>query len=84
MRLAEFSLLREEDQWELLSSYEFIATREDFQTKYFLYQIDSFYIEVMSIGRNKRLEFRTFSTTNLLEPYLMQIDISDIANTDKT
>ena len=46
----------------------------------FLYQIDSFYIEVFfNPERNKVVKLRSFSSTNLLSPYLDQMSIKHIS-----
>lgn len=45
----------------------------------FLYQIENFYVEVLySIKSKKVHKFRAFENTELLDPYLSKIDISEL------
>jgi len=54
----------------------FIANREDAEHNYVLYQMDSFYIEVWYHKECNLIKlFRSFASTNQLEPYLVNIKI---------
>lgn len=45
----------------------------------FLYQVDGFYVEVLYSTQSKKVhKFRAFENTDLLAPYLLQIDISEL------
>jgi hypothetical protein len=45
----------------------------------FLYQVEGFYVEVLySIKSRKVHKFKAFENTNLLDPYLSKIDISEL------
>jgi hypothetical protein len=63
MELYEFLLLNEEDQWEFLLYYHYIGTREDSENKYFLYQIDGFYVEIKFTNYNHKVQLNAFATT---------------------
>ncbi len=46
----------------------------------FLYQIDSFYIEVFfNRDKNKVVKLRSFRSTDLLEPYLKHMSIKHLS-----
>jgi len=77
MTLYQFNALSEEEQANLLwDKGVHIAHRSDETIKYILYQLDAFYIEVWyAYEDNNILKFRTFSSTDALEPYLQQINI---------
>jgi hypothetical protein len=68
MGLYEFKILTEQEQYELLSTLEPVATRRDCDYLYELYQIDDFYVEVKLGLQTKTI--RTFKTVELLQPYL--------------
>jgi hypothetical protein len=56
-----------------------IAQRDDGLNKYFLYQLDSFYIEGKFHCNPHRLAgIRSFTSTMALESYLEKIDISSV------
>ncbi len=45
----------------------------------FLYQVEGFYVEVLYSLQSKKVhKFRAFENTNLLDPYLSKIDISEL------
>jgi hypothetical protein len=76
MTLYEFNQLDEMEQAEALWNGVFIADREDDEHKILLYQIDGFYVEVFYHKEyNVIRRFRSFSSTNPLDPYLDKIDI---------
>lgn len=56
-----------------------IATRDDQVYQYLLYQLDSFYVEVLYHVEFEVIHrFRTFSNTSQLEPYLEPLNITDL------
>jgi hypothetical protein len=77
-------VLEEAEQLTVLKDYEIIAWLEDKRCKYYLYQINNFYVEVKTVNGKYHLGIKTFATTTLLKPYLEQIDITGIIKTDKT
>lgn len=45
----------------------------------FLYQVEGFYVEVLYNIKSKKVhKFRAFENTELLDPYLSKIDISEL------
>ena len=56
-----------------------VATRPGFFCTIALFQVDDFYVEVFYNKKTKEVgRIKTFHGTDLLEPYLKYIDISDI------
>ena len=80
MTLFEFKHLTEVGQAEVLQEQGVhIATRDSLFHTLVLYQIDSFYVEVVYHRlENKIIKIRSFLSTYALEPYLEKIDLSDI------
>ena len=80
MTLYEFKGLSEDQQTELVwSEVDFVADRQEDNYCILLYQLYSFYVEIMYIGKvNKFQIIRSFSTTDHLLPYLQEIDISSV------
>ena len=77
MTLYEFNQLDEMEQAEAVWDGVFIGDREDAEHKILLYQIDSFYVEVYYHKEyNVIRRFRSFSSTDQLQPYLEKIKIS--------
>ena len=75
MTLYQFNLLDEMEQAEAVWEGVHIAEREDEEHKILLYQIDSFYVEVFYHKEyNVIRRFRSFASTEQLEPYLKQMD----------
>jgi len=79
--LYEFNSLNEFEKGTVLWEYVVHLTqRFDGDIGYSLYQLNNFYLEVMYIGGiNAITKFTSFSTNTKLEPYLLDIDISNIA-----
>lgn len=77
MTLYQFSLLDEIEQAEMLwEKGVFLMTIDDLEHNYILYQLEAFYIEVKYHKQlNVIQSLKTFKTTDLLTPYLHQIDI---------
>lgn len=73
-------LLRPEEQANFTWKHgAFIAVADKGSLKVLLYQLGSFYVEVYyncELGRIE--EFRSFDSTDQLEPYLAAIDLSDL------
>lgn len=79
MTLYQFKALSDFEQAEAVWKGTLLGRREDGFYRVLLYQIDSFYVEVYyHKTANVILRFSPFSTTELLEPYLQQINLSDI------
>ncbi len=75
MTLYQFLALDEMEQAEAIWEGVHIAEREDEEHRILLYQIDSFYVEVFYHKEyNIIRRFRSFSSVNLLEPYLSRIN----------
>ena len=80
MTLNQFQLLSEEDQatttW---ANGSFLAIGDMEHIKVLLYQIHGFYVEAFYNCESNKVEyFKSFSSTDDLEPYLQAIDLSDI------
>ncbi|HZF64183.1 MAG TPA: hypothetical protein VEZ55_06860 [Chitinophagaceae bacterium] len=79
MTAAEFKLLCEEKQRDsVMRNGVMVAQMEYDFHKIFLFQIDSFYVEFFFSLHSNELEWHNvFEETELLSPYLEQIDITD-------
>lgn len=79
MTLYEFKQLDEMEQLEAVWESVQIAERFDKDYAIVLYQRDSFYIEVYyNRTENFIRNIRTFANVSQLEPYLYNIDISEL------
>lgn len=80
MTLKDFNMLDEPEQIIVISNFGTeIGKRADKAHKYILYQIDSFYVEKEFDIKGKTLKrIKPFNNLNLLNPYLNNIDISEI------
>ncbi len=77
MTLYQFNDLDEMEQAEAVWDAVFVADREDEEHKILLYQIDSFYVEVYYHSEyNVIRRFRSFSSTDQLQPYLDKIKLN--------
>ena len=78
MTLYEFNALSEDEKAAVLwSKGDFVTERKENNFNILLYQVQSFYVEVFYSGNeNKISRLRSFSSTEQLEPYLNNIDIS--------
>ena len=73
------SLTKYEQQDLLLKQGIYVAERFDGPFRIMLYQLDGFYVEVYFFNLyNKVAYFLGYDTTDVLEPYLAQIDVSDV------
>jgi len=81
MTLYHFNQLDEMEQAEAVWDGVQIGERFDEEHNILLYQIDKFYVEAF-IHReyNVLRRFRSFSSTDQLEPYIGQIDIVKLLN----
>lgn len=76
MTLYQFNALKEVEQAEAVWNGVFVADREDEEHRILLYQIDSFYVEVYyDMQHNALVRFRSFSSTEQLDPYLDKINL---------
>ena len=80
MTLLHFNTLNQNKQKEtMLERGAFLADRttEDFIT--ILYQVDGFYVEIIYLrADNKIVLVRSFDSADELQPYLEQIDLSNL------
>lgn len=79
MTLYEFNALDEMEQAEAVWSGTHIGERFDQEHNILLYQIDGFYVEAFvhrEYGVLRR--FRSFSSTEQLQPYIGMIDIDNL------
>lgn len=80
MTLYEFNALDESEQMEVIWEAPLIAERIDGDYKIKLYQVDSFYVETYKhIEHNVLKRIRCFSSTEQLQPYLNNINISKLS-----
>jgi hypothetical protein len=75
MTLYQFNLLDEDHQANIVwNAGIHIDERKDKDLTILLYQIDAFYVEVYyHQEQNKIIRFRSFSSTEQLQPYLEKI-----------
>ena len=73
------NLSKQEQQNQLLKEGTFLAEREDGPFRVMLYQLDGFYVEVYFFNLYNKVAFlQSFSDTDVLEPYLQQMDMSSL------
>jgi hypothetical protein len=80
MTLYQFNSLDENEKHQLVwNEGVLLASREDNELKYLLYQVDSFYVELKyDVCSNEIKPCKSFVSTNFLEPYLTQINLNDL------
>ena len=79
MTLSQFNALDEMEQALVVCKGVHIAHRQDDEYRILLYSIDSFYVEVFHNKKHSMItKFRSFSSTDLLMPYLEGIDITGL------
>ena len=79
MTIQKFKSLSYIKQAEVLWEHGvFIADRQSRKHTIMLYQIDTFYVEVLYHKTNGSVEIRGFENTGLLQPYLEQINLAEI------
>lgn len=77
MTLYEFNALDEMEQAEAVWDGVFLGDRKDDEHRILLYQIDGFYVEAYyHMDYNILRRFRSFSSTDHLDPYLKEIDLT--------
>lgn len=81
----EFIQLCPGEQYQLMALQGIqVAQREDGINKYYLYQLDSFYVEGKFHCKPHRLAgIRSFSSTMNLDTYLDKVDISSLLQHDQ-
>lgn len=77
MTLHDFIELEGTEQLEIFWSGEFVGELSDGEFRMVCHQVGDFYIEYKILGGHY-LGMKTFKNPDLLEPYLGQIDISDL------
>ena len=79
MTIYQFNDLSEMEQIEVIWTVPAIAERKENGYKIFLFQVDSFYVELYHhIQRDATERIRSFSNEELLLPYLATIDIGQL------
>lgn len=80
MKLYEFNTLNMEAQIDAVCSKGVcLGGRQEPQFRIFLYQVDGFYVEVFyHWGTKKVTDFKAFMDTDLLEPYLDEINLAEL------
>jgi hypothetical protein len=79
MTLKEFRSLGKDEQYILLwEKAVLVADRENYENKYILYQLDSFYIELRLSKHDFTEILATFSKDRRLNPYLECIDLRSL------
>ena len=77
MTLYEFNALDEMEQAEAVWDGVFLGDRKDAEHRILLYQIDGFYVEAYyHMEYNVLSRFRSVSSTDQLDPYLNEIDLT--------
>ncbi|MDQ3279297.1 MAG: hypothetical protein M3Q06_13290 [Bacteroidota bacterium] len=82
MGLSEFILLGEkEKKWTVLHQGILVGKRENSNRKVFLFQMEDYYVETFCNPQNKSIEeYRVFTNTRSLSPYLPTIPLDDLFN----
>ncbi len=80
MRLAQFKMLNEEEQFDVIEQQGiFLTEREDAFYNIRLYHVENFYVELYCHTHfNVIVRSKAFSTPQLLDPYLNNIDIDGL------
>ncbi len=79
MTIYQFNALTEMEQIEVIWPVPAIAERTENGYKIFLFQIDSFYVELYHhIERESTERIRSFSNEEYLTPYLCKINIDQL------
>jgi hypothetical protein len=80
MRLSDFILLSEDEKkLTVLHQGILVAKRDNKDCKVFLFQLESYYVEMFCNRQNKTIEeYRIFGNTKLLQPYLQAIPLDDL------
>ena len=80
MNLHEFKQLNQNEQTQLVLEHgAFVATRMTPKHQIHLCMVEDFYVEMILNPRDNHIEIvRSFRSTQRLQPYLNQIDISGI------
>ena len=82
MKLSDFILLNEEEKKRtVLHEGVLISKRAEPSSFNFLFQVQNFYVEACFNPHSKDIEeFRMFSQTRFLQPYLDNISLDDLWN----
>jgi hypothetical protein len=80
MLMYDFQLLPEQQQIEILyRTGVYVGKRKEGISVILLYQLESFYVEVFYIKyRSHVMQLHCFDSTELLDPYLEQIDVENL------
>ncbi|MBD0351154.1 MAG: hypothetical protein ICV65_08380 [Flavisolibacter sp.] len=79
MTLYDFIALSDDYKAQVVWGSAYIADREDQGHRILLYQVQDFYVEVYHHKEHNTIEkFTVFATTDQLQPYLEQIDITKL------
>ena len=80
MKMHDFQLLPEQDQIDILYQYGvYVGKRKEAFSVILLYQFESFYVEVFYRKYRSHVNrLHCFESTDLLDPYLEQIDVENL------
>ena len=80
MKMHDFQLLPEQEQIDILYQYGvYVGKRKEAFSVILLYQFESFYVEVFYRKyRSHVRRLHCFESTDLLDPYLEQIDVENL------
>lgn len=80
MKMHDFQLLPEQDQIDILYQYGvYVGKRKEAFSVILLYQLESFYVEVFYRKYRSHVKrLHCFESTDLLDPYLEQIDVENL------
>ena len=80
MKMHDFQLLPEQDQIDILYQYGvYVGKRKEAFSVILLYQFESFYVEVFYRKYRSHVKrLHCFESTDLLDPYLEQIDVENL------
>jgi hypothetical protein len=80
MTIYDYNGLNQVEQFEILYNYGVhISDRADDDYCIILFQLHSFYVELyFNIQENALKKFVCFANVDFVEPYLQQIDLSDL------
>ena len=82
MMIQQFNTLsKEKQQDELLKNGILLAERTDGPFMVMLYQLEGFYVEVYFLNLYHKVAFfKAFESTDVLQPYLKNINVADLLN----
>lgn len=77
----QFNSLNDYQKADAVWDGTYLGDRQEDDCNILLFEVDSFYVEVYYHKKfNNVTRFRSFITTDLLEPYLCQVDLLQLLN----